>query len=348
MLKSQACSPEERNYRLSQKRYYLFLTVGTLLFLVLLLASTVSGNYKTSVGAAFKSLIIPDYNGQIRSIILLSRFPRMLAAILIGAALSVSGLAYQDVFTNYMASPDILGVSSGSGFGASVAILLGLGYGSVCAFAFVGGMLTVCVTVSVSKLFGRENGFSVALVLSGIVVSGLMNSAIGLMKYLSNDAQLSSITYWLLGALYHVNYQELLIAAPMIAASLIVLYLYRWQILLLRNGAEDAQSHGIRAKTVRNLAIALSTLMTAVSVSVGGSIGWIGLAIPNMVKMALRDDAKYAMPLTILYGIDFTLICDLLARTLTLSEIPIGIITGVLGAVVFLLILTLRRRCYEA
>ena len=347
MLKSQACSPEERNYRLSQKRYYIFVTAGTLLLLVLLLASIVSGNYKTSVSAAFQSLFIPDYSGQIRSIILLSRLPRMLAAILIGAALSVSGLVYQDVFTNHMASPDILGVSSGSGFGASVAILLGLGYGSVCAFAFVGGMLTVCVTVSVSKLFGRENGFSVALVLSGIVVSGLMNSAIGLIKYLSNDAQLSSITYWLLGALYHVNYQELWIAAPLIAVSLIVLYLYRWQILLLRNGVEDAQSHGIRAKTVRNLAIAFSTLMTAVSVSVGGAIGWIGLAIPNMVKMALRDDGKYAMPLTILYGIDFTLISDLLARTLTLSEIPIGIITGVLGAVVFLLILTLRRRCYE-
>ena len=254
MLKSQACSPEERNYRLSQKRYYLFLAVGTLLFLVLLLASTVSGNYKTSVSAAFRALVMPDYNTQIRSIILLSRLPRMLAAILTGAALSVSGLVYQDVFTNHMASPDILGVSSGSGFGASVAILLSLGYGSVCVFSFVGGMLTVCVTVSVSKLFGRENG----------------------------------------------------------------------------------------------LAIALSTLMTAVSVSVGGAIGWIGLAIPNMVRLALQDDGKYAMPLTILYGIDFTLISDLLARTLTLSEIPIGIITGVLGAVVFLLILTMRRRCYEA
>lgn len=340
-------TPEGHNYDVSQSRYIKFLIIGFVLLFGLVILSVISGNYKTSLKDIIQAFINPESSQQIYNIIIFSRLPRLFAAIIIGAALSVSGLVFQDIFVNYMASPDILGVSSGAGFGASLAIFCGFGYASIWIFSFIGGIISVFVTIIVSALFRRDSRESITLILSGIIIGGLMNSAIGLLKYLSNDAQLNSITYWLLGGLYNTNYRQLKIAVPIITIGMFLLYLLRWKIILLRNGTIDAQIHGINAKSTKIVVISLATLITAMSVSVGGTIGWIGLAVPNMMRIVLRDDYKHLMPLVILYGMAFTVLSDFIARNMSMTEIPIGIITGIMGTIVFVIVLLIRRRAYH-
>lgn len=335
------------NYDKSKNRYTIFLIVGFIILFGFVVLSITCGNYKTSLQDIVQISISPESNQQVYNIVMFSRIPRLLAAIVIGAALSVSGLVFQDIFLNHMASPDILGVSSGAGLGASMAIFFGFGYVSIWLFSFIGGIASVCITVLVSSFFQNNSGKSITLILSGIIIGGLMNSVIGLLKYLSNDAQLSSITYWLLGGLYNTNYSQLKVAVPITAFGILFLYLLRWKIILLRNDTIDAQMHGVNARKIKFVAISLATLITAMSVSVGGNIGWIGLAVPNMMKVILKDDNKYTMPLVILYGMAFTVLSDLLARTLSMSEIPIGIITGIMGSVVFVVVLLARRICHE-
>lgn len=334
---------EGLNYDKSKNRYIVFLIVGFIILFGLLILSLTCGNYKTSIYDIVQAFVNPESNQQVYNIVIFSRIPRLLAAIVIGAALSVSGLVFQDIFLNHMASPDILGVSSGAGLGASMAIFWGFGYVFVWFFSFIGGITSVCITVLLSSFFQNNSGKSITLILSGIIIGGLMNSAIGLLKYLSNDAQLSSITYWLLGGLYNTNYSQLKVAVPIISFGILFLYLLRWKIILLRNDTIDAQMHGVNAGKIKFIAISLATLITAMSVSVGGNIGWIGLAVPNMMKVVLKDDNKYTMSLVILYGMAFTVLSDLLARTLSMSEIPIGIITGIMGSVVFVAVLLARR-----
>lgn len=338
---------EGSNYDKSKNRYLIFLIVGFIVLFTLVVLSLTCGNYKTSLQDIVQVFINHESNQQVYNIVIFSRIPRLLASIVIGAALSVAGLVFQDIFLNHMASPDILGVSSGAGLGASMAIFFGLGYASVWIFSFVGGIFSVCITVLISSFFRHNSEKSITLILSGIIIGGLMNSVIGLLKYLSNDAQLSSITYWLLGGMYNTNYNQLKIAVPIIALGILFLYLFRWKIILLRNGTIDAQIHGVNARRVKFVAISLATLITAMSVSVGGNIGWIGLAVPNMMKVVLKDDNKYTMPLVILYGMAFTVLSDLFARTLSMSEIPIGIITGIMGSVVFVIVLLVRRIHHE-
>lgn len=338
---------ESYNYDVSQKRYFILLMIGFLLLFGLVILSVTSGNYETSLEDIIYAFLNPGATPQVYNIIIFSRIPRLLAALIIGAALSVSGLVFQDIFVNHMASPDILGVSSGAGFGASLAIFWGFGYVSIWFFSFIGGIVSVCITVIVSSLFKHDSGKSITLILSGIIIGGLMNSAIGLLKYLSNDAQLNSITYWLLGGLYNVNYRQLKIAVPIITIGIFFVFLLRWEIIILRNGATDAQVHGVNARRTKFVAISLATLITAMSVSVGGTIGWIGLAVPNMMKVVLRDDNKHLMPLVILYGMAFTVFADFLARTMSMSEIPIGIITGIMGSIVFVIVLFIRRIHHE-
>ena len=338
---------EDIHYDASWIRYLLFLVIGFLLLAFLILMSLITGNYDTSISEVVAALVHPNSNQAVYNIVVFSRIPRLCAAMMIGAALSVSGLVFQDIFTNHMASPDILGVSAGAGFGASLAIFMGTGFTVIWILSFVGGIASVGLTVLVASLFRQNSGKSIALILSGIIIGGFLNSAIGLLKFLSNAAQLSSITYWLLGGLYNANYEQLRAAIPVVAIGVMVLYLLRWKILILRNGDLDAQIHGVNAKSTKILSISFATLITALSVSVGGTIGWIGLAVPNMIKVALQDNLKYSMPLTILYGMAFTVFSDLLARTLSMSEIPIGIITGILGSIVFVFVLLIRRMRHE-
>lgn len=331
-------------YRINQRRYYAILFAGILLCFILFVVSLCSGNFKTTPSDVINALLYPEQNPQINIIIIKSRLPRLLGSVLVGAALSVSGLTYQELFSNRMASPDILGVSAGAGVGASISIFCGLNFLLTGFFAFVGGILAVFLTLTASRLFGKNRSDTAPLVLSGIVIGGLMNSVLGLFKYLSNDSQLSSITFWLLGGLYNTSYYQLALAAPIVIVGIAALFLSRWKIVMLRAGDTDAYTHGVNAKALRRICIAVTTVITSVSICISGTIGWIGLAIPNLMRLLVQNDGKKLVPLSLVYGIMFTEMCDLLARTITNTEIPIGIITGVLGAVLFILVLFIHTR----
>ena len=272
-----------------------------------------------------------------------SRLPRLLAALSVGAALSAAGWVYQEIFTNRMASPDILGVSSGSGVGASIAIILGYGMSAIGVMAFVFGLASVLLTMTLSKVFSNNSDKTLSMILSGIVIGGLMSSILGFLKYISNDAQLATVTYWLLGGFYNVTYTELLVVLPIIGIGLFLLLLLRWKIMILKNGEIDAKIHGVNYSVMRATSIALATIVTAASVSISGTIGWIGLAIPNFIRILVRDNEKQVLPLAMIYGSAFTGLSDFFARSITGTEIPIGIITGIFGALIFIITIFVRR-----
>lgn len=335
---------EEKVYKTNLAFYLALLIGGIVLIIAIFLLSLCVGNYKTSLADIFMALSHPDEYPQIINIIKLSRLPRLLGAILVGAALSVAGVTYQEIFSNRMASPDILGVSAGASVGASISIYFGLSFALTGLFAFIGGVIAVFLTVVTSLLFHNLNKQSVALIIAGIVVGGLMNSTLGLFKYLSNDTQIASITFWLLGGFYNTTYPQLYIAGPIIIVCIVVLILFRWKIMLLRNGDNDASIHGVNAKCLRYVVIALATIITSLSICISGTIGWIGLAVPNLIRLLIKNDGKRLMPLSLVYGILLTMCSDLLARTLTNTEIPVGIITGVLGAIIFVIVLILNSK----
>ena len=333
---------EEKHYRASKRLFFALMAIGVTLLIGTVCLSLTCGNYHTSLKDVVSAIVNPTDNSQVYRIIALSRVPRLIAALFVGAALSVAGLVYQDIFLNRMASPDLLGVSAGAGCGASFAIIMGFGFSMVGVMSFFGGIIAVTLTIVVSNLFGRTNK-SIALILGGIVIAGLMNSLLGLFKYVSSDTQLATITFWLLGGFNNVTYKQLTLVVPIISAGLILLYLLRWKILMLRNGDLDAKMHGINSTALRYVVIVVSTIITALSVCISGTIGWIGLAIPNLMRIFVSNDSKRLMPLTIVYGMVFTATCDLLARTLTKSEIPVGILSGALGACLFVIVLVVRR-----
>lgn len=338
---------EANIYKKSQRRYWLLLVGGIVLSSVFFILSLCLGNYKTTPTEVVVALLHPETLPQAYTIVTLSRFPRLLASVLVGAALSVAGLTYQDIFSNRMASPDILGVSAGAGVGASISIYFGFSFWGTGFCAFVGGVFAVFLTAFSSKLFGKRDSSSASLILAGIVVGGLMNSLLGLFKYLSNDSQLASITFWLLGGFYNTSYHQLVVALPVIVSGITILFFLRWRIVMLRSGDRDAYAHGINAKLLRRISIIISTIITSVSICVSGTIGWIGLAIPNLMRLLVQNDARKLMPLSIIYGILFTEVCDLLARTITKTEIPVGIISGFIGAIMFIVVLLVQSKRSE-
>lgn len=334
-----------KNSFYEQRRIYrLYLIVGIIINMCLILLNLVKGNFHTNINDIFMSLINPNYNRKIRAIVMYSRLPRLLASILVGISLTIAGFSYQLIFDNRMASPDILGISQGAGVGASFAILFGWPFAFIGLFSFIGGIAAVSITILLSGIWNNEKKSNVSMILSGIIVSGFMNSLLGLMKYLSNDVQLSSITYWLLGGFYNVTYIQLLTIFIPISICIFLLIAYRWELVILQHGEKDSVSHGINYRFTKNTIIVISTLITALSVSVSGTIGWVGLAIPNIIRVLIHDDDKYVIPLAITYGSAFMMLSDFIARTLSKTEIPIGIITGFLGALVFIVALLIRKR----
>ena len=327
-----------------EQLFFAFLSItGVTAIIVLAVISVCSGNYKTSVSDVLSALCHPDENTMIFRIIIKSRLPRLVSALLVGAALSVAGWTYQEMFANRMVSPDILGVSAGAGCGASTAILLGCSFSITSIFSFVGGIIAVTMTLFLSAVFERNDNDSISLILSGIVMGGLLNSFMGIVKYISNDAQLSSITFWLLGGFYNVNWEQLSIGIPVMCIGIFILFLFRWKIVMLRHGVEDAAIHGINPKAVKISCIILATVITSSAVSMSGSIGWVGLAIPNLMRLLVNNDGKHLLALALIYGALFMGTCDLLARCITNTEIPVGIISGLLGAVLFIVVVIFEK-----
>ncbi len=319
----------------------------TLLLALLLLAATFVGAYPISpadmAAALGRRLTGAPPQGQVDTVLFDIRLPRMAAAVLVGAALATAGAAYQTLFRNPLVSPDILGVSTGAGLGAVLGIFLSLPVALIQLSAFAAGLATVGLVYAIASLVrGREP--ILVLVLAGIVVGALAGAAISLLKIMADPYdQLPAIVFWLLGSLSSVRKGEIWAAAPLVLLGLVPLIALRWRINVLSLGDEEAKALGVEAGRLRIVVIAAATLMTAAVVAVSGVIGWVGLVIPHIARMAVGPSFDRLLPTAMLLGGSYLLLVDTLARTMARIEVPIGILTAIIGAPFFLWLLAKGR-----
>jgi iron complex transport system permease protein len=272
------------------------------------------------------------------TVILQVRLPRVVCGVFVGAALSLAGASYQGLFQNPMVSQDILGASSGAAFGAALAILLGLGSIGITSLAFCAGLLAVALAYGISKASRLSS--ILAMILAGMVVSALFSAATSFIKLVADtEDALPAITYWLMGSLNSVRQGDMLFAIPLIALAGIPLLLLRWRINLLATGEEEARSMGVDVRTMRLAIIACATLLTATCVSISGLIGWVGLIIPHFCRLMFGYDYRRLMVASLFLGATFLVAVDNIARLAATSEIPIGILTAVAGAPLFIFLM---------
>lgn len=285
--------------------------------------------------------ITPTWTPAEESVIYQIRLPRVLSAMIVGAGLSVAGAAYQGLFKNPLVSPDILGVSSGAGFGAALAILLSWNMMMIQLSAFGCAILAVTVTYGLSRFYRTTP--TLILVLSGIIVSAFFTALISLTKYVADPYEkLPAITFWLMGSLATVRYSDIMMVAPLFLVATIVLLLIRWRINLLAVGDDEARALGIDTKRMAQMIILCSTLITASAVCIAGIIGWVGLVVPHLGRMLVGPDYIRLLPICLLLGACYMLLIDDLARMLTSAEIPLGILTAIVGAPFFAYLLSRR------
>ena len=276
------------------------------------------------------------------------RLPRIGAAALVGGCLAAAGSAYQTLFRNPLVSPDILGVSTGAGFGAVLGILLALPVAGIQFLAFLGGVATVGAVIGLASAIRAQNALLV-LVLSGIVVGALANSAIALVKVLADPYdQLPAITFWLLGSLARVKSVDLLSALPAVVIGIVPLVALRWRIGVLALGEDEARTLGINAGLLRFVVIAAATLITASTVAISGVVGWVGLMVPHMARLLVGPRFDRLLPVSILLGVAFMVGVDTIARNAARVEIPLGVLTAIVGAPIFVWLLARGRRAWTA
>jgi iron complex transport system permease protein len=267
------------------------------------------------------------------------RGPRVIAAMLIGAALAGAGAVYQNMFRNPLVSPDILGVSSGAALGAVLAIFLSLPILALQGFAFAGGLLAVAMVYFIGNAV-RGHDPILALILTGVVVGTLLGSGIAMMKYLADPYnQLPAITFWLLGSLSSISPKDLWVAVPLVLVGLIPIFLLRWRMNLLSLSDDEARALGVNVAMLRLVIVTCATLITAAAVAISGIIGWIGLLIPHAARLLIGPEFARMLPLTLLLGASYLLAVDTLARTMASIEIPPGVLTALIGTPLFLWLL---------
>ena len=282
------------------------------------------------------------WTDQAASVIYTLRLPRALGAVMIGAALALSGASYQSVFKNPLVAPDMLGVSSGACVGAALCILFGLGHTGIQVGAFLGGLVAVSCAIAIPRIIGKNS--IVMLVLSGIIVGGLMNAFLGIIKYLADaDTQLPEITYWQLGSLVSVVWDNLFYSGTPIIICIVFMMIIRWRMNILTLSDEEIHVLGKDAGWLRYAIILCATVLTACSVCISGTIGWVGLVIPHFSRMLVGPNNQRLLPLAVVLGALFLLSIDTISRASMSAEIPLSILTGLVGAP-FYFYLLLRQR----
>ena len=327
-------------------------TLGILLAILLLLAAVFTvcvGKYDIRPKEVLEILwcrmwgLESRYPQMTVNVVMGLRIPRILASVLVGASLALSGATYQGIFCNPLISPDFLGVSSGACVGAALAILLSLQAGFIQLFAFLGGIIAVGLALTLPVLF--RNNSNIMLVLAGIIVGSAMSSIMGFIKYVADpDTQLAAITYWTMGSFSYISLEDLLPTLPFIIIPAVVLQLMSWRIDVLSMGEQEAQALGINVRLVRGIVILCSTLLTASSVCIAGTISWVGLVIPHLGRMMVGPNNTKLLPVTALLGGLFMLVVDTLTRTVGAAEMPISILTGIVGAPFYAWLLWRQRR----
>lgn len=330
--------------RIIAPRPVLTLTGALTLVLVLLAFGAVMiGPYALTPGQTLAALVGRG-DSQAQIVVWNIRLPRVAAAVLVGAALAAAGASYQALFRNPLVSPDILGVSAGAGLGAVAGIFLSLPVAAIQASAFAGGMVAVGAVTLVASLV-RNTDRTLTLVLIGVVIGALAGAATSLLKVMADPYdQLPAITFWLLGSLAAITTDDILPALPAVMVGLVPLALLRWRINVLSLGDEEARALGVEAGRTRFLVIAAATLITASVTALAGVVGWVGLVIPHIARMLVGPGFGRLLPASVLIGAGYLLVVDTLARTMAQAEVPLGILTAVIGAPFFVWLLARGRR----
>ena len=317
-------------------RYKKYLTFSIIIYITIFISSLFIGRYEINLNDIF-NLNFHSFQLE-KNIIFNLRLPRAIIASLAGISLSLSGLIYQETFQNDLISQDLLGVSQGAGIGAAIGIVFGLSNFFIISLSFSFGILTVLLTVLISNIFKNKN--NITLILSGIIVGSFMSSILTSIKYLVNpETQLATIVYWLMGSFANVTYQNILFVFPIVLILSAILFFISHRINLVALGKEETETKGVNYILYRNLIVAIATLLTATIVSICGTISWVGLITPHIVRVLLGRNVNRTLPFCTVFGATFTLIADALSRSLAQSEIPISAITGVLGSIIFTIIL---------
>lgn len=331
------------------KRRKSYITVVLLFGLILLTGvSMLVGQYGISPLETIKILfgIEPSPTADIQtitSIILNIRLPRTMAAILIGGALAVSGITYQCVFRNILVSQDVLGVSTGACTGAALAIIMNLSTYYIQGFSFVVGLVSVVIVFLLAKVIKTEKTLS--LILSGILVSGLMSSVLGYIKYTANpDTHLQSIVFWTMGDLSSINMKQIYQVIIPIAVCILLIYVNRWKLNFFCYTDGEATNLGFDIKKYRILFLMSSTILVSVAVSISGAIGWIGLVIPQLVRTIIGTDNTDTIGLSFVMGANFLLLMDVINRLVSAAELPISILTGLVGTPIFVICLLIKQK----
>lgn len=316
----------------------------TLLALALLLVFLLSAFFGRYPAPGFLSLDRLAADELAQRLLFNLRLPRLVTALLLGMTLSAAGMVFQLLFSNPLVEPGFLGVSQGAAFGAAFAIVF---LGGAALVTQTSAALFALAGLGISYLLAhrlRYGGWVLRLVLAGIAVSALFSAGLGLLKYLADPlTQLPEITFWLLGGLASLTWSKLLSILPLVLVGLTVMFLFRWRLNILALDEQTAFSLGVPAGRERLLLIFAAVLPTAALISVSGMVGWVGLIMPHIARRAFRADARFSLPAAMLLGGIFTMLCDDLARTLLAGEIPLGVLTSLFGALIFLALMTFQR-----
>lgn len=316
--------------------------------LLFILACLCVGKYQISPGECLRILAgrltgaEPSWDGMDENMLMGVRLPRVMAAVIVGAALSLAGAVYQGIFTNPLVSPDFLGVSGGACVGAAVAILLSMPSIMIQTFAFAGGIAAVMLSLLIPKMMRSDS--RIMLVLAGIIVGGAMSSILGFIKYIADpETQLAAITYWQLGSFAYVDNKAVISILPLTLISGAVLIAMSWWINILSLGESESRSLGARVSLLRVICIICSTVLTAAAVCISGTIGWVGLVIPHFGRLVSGADNRVLLPSSMLIGSIFMLLVDTVTRIIGPAEMPVSILTGLIGAPFFAWLLYRQR-----
>ena len=310
------------------------------LAVILLVTASIAvalGTYGITITDVYRTIFVHLTFGDIESLPKLHntiiwdiRVPRIILAVSVGGALAIAGAVFQGVFRNPLVEPYILGVSSGAAFGAALGIVFPAVFISIQVSAFAFGALAV--TLAYLLAHNRGETPVVTLILAGVIIGSVFSAFVSLLKYLADDTALREIVFWLMGGFYYATWDDVRLLVPVVFLSFIVLWALGWKLNVLSMGDDEARGLGVNPEKYKFIVVALATAITAFAVSLVGIIAWVGLMMPHAARMLLGPDNRFVIPASLMMGGCYLIVCDTLARTLTTAEIPVGILTSILGA----------------
>jgi iron complex transport system permease protein len=306
--------------------------------IVSVLVALTIGVYQISIIDVFSTIlyhIIPiddlsNFNSLYNTIVWNIRFPRIILSVGVGISLAAAGGIYQGCFRNPLVEPYILGVESGAAFGAAMAIVIPTFFLSLQVSAFIFGGIAVFSAYLLARVRGETP--VIMLILSGVIIGSIFTAFVSILKYVATDAALREIVFWLMGGFYYASWSDVFLVIPIILISFLLVWLLSWKLNILSMGDEEAKTLGVNPEWYKAFFIILATLMTALSVSVVGVIAWVGLMMPHAARMIIGPDHRFMLPTAAMMGGIYLILCDTIARTLTSAEIPVGILTSIIGA----------------